>query len=73
MLPERIADMTVKELERLIERVVEEKLQSHQSSRRPVEDVLAEMWNTIWIPPPGTKSSLEMLREDRSCSSVSHI
>lgn len=65
MLPERIVDMTVKELELLIERVVEEKLQSRQPSRRPVEEVLAEMWNNLWTPPPGTKSSLEMLREDR--------
>jgi hypothetical protein len=32
---------------------------------RSVEEILASIDRHRWTPPPGAKSSLEMLREDR--------
>jgi hypothetical protein len=36
-----------------------------RQSDRPVGDVLKEMRKNVWTPPPGAKSSLELLREAR--------
>lgn len=33
--------------------------------QRSVEEVLAEIERDQWTPPPGAKSSIELLREDR--------
>ena len=32
---------------------------------RSVEEILASIDHNMWTPPPGAKSSLELLREDR--------
>ena len=32
---------------------------------RSVEEILASIDRNLWTPPPGAKSSLEFLREDR--------
>jgi hypothetical protein len=66
---ESIGEMTLQELEALIERVVEDKLRLRpmykQTSEKPIAELLDEIWNNRWTPPPGAKSSLEFLREDR--------
>jgi hypothetical protein len=67
MAAERVADMTIKELKALIDSAIEEKLRVWPGQRRDrsVAEVLESMRKNIWTPPPGTKSTLEMLREDR--------
>ncbi len=68
MAEKQVAEMTLAELETMISRVVDEKLQTPwpgQHRDRPTEEVLKSTFKHIWTPPPGTKSSLEMLREDR--------
>ncbi len=69
MAAERVGDMTLDELTQIIERVVDRRLRL-QPMRRPkdprsVEEILASIDRHMWTPPPGAKSSLEMLREDR--------
>jgi hypothetical protein len=70
MATEHVADMTVQELRTLVEAIVDERIRSctrpyKQQSDRPVREVLASMRRNLWTPPPGSKSSLELLREDR--------
>ena len=67
MAAERVGDMTVKELKALIDSAIDEKLRIWPRKRqdRPVAEVLESMRKNIWTPPPGAKSTLEMLREDR--------
>ncbi|HOA23469.1 MAG TPA: hypothetical protein PK801_15460 [Aggregatilineales bacterium] len=69
-MTEKVGDMDMHQLRRLIEQVVDERMRARlasyrQKSDRPIADLLAAMRENIWVPPPGTKSSLEMLREDR--------
>jgi hypothetical protein len=69
MASERVGDMTLDELNQLIDRAVDRRLRL-QPMRRPkdprsVEEILASIDRHRWTPPPGAKSSLEMLREDR--------
>jgi hypothetical protein len=63
----QVSDMTLDDLRSLIRSIVEEYVESTepQGSRPPVEEVLRSMRENLWTPPPGAKSSLEMLREDR--------
>ncbi len=69
MAAERVGNMTRQELEHLVERIVEQKLRLRpwpvEQIERPVDELLDAMWEHIWTPPPGAKTSLEMLREDR--------
>lgn len=73
-------ELTMDELKTLIAEIVEEKLEEkiHEtaSSRvrrlprrkrdtRSPEEVQASIERNRWTPPPGAKSSLELLREDR--------
>jgi hypothetical protein len=63
----RIADMTLEELNTLIEKVVIQHLSQAPKSRdtRGVDEILESIDSHFWIPPAGAKSSLELLREDR--------
>lgn len=69
MAAERVGDMTLDELTQIIEQVVDRRLRL-QPMRRPkdprsVEEILASIDRHMWTPPPGAKSSLEMIRESR--------
>jgi len=70
-----IADMTMDELKRVIDEAIDERLTRLLGTFEVVEAANDETlsWDEIrttveryrWTPPPGAKSSLEMLREDR--------
>ena len=68
METKRVTDMTVEELKALIVEVVDERLRNkEQPSRdnRSVKEILESIERHRWTPPPGSKSTLELLREDR--------
>ncbi len=67
MAAERVGDMTLEELKALINRTIDERSRVWPGQRtdRPIAEVLESMRKHLWTPPPGAKSSLEMLREDR--------
>ena len=74
-----IADMTLEELKRLIDRRIDERLGKmfgefeiqeadlfeDEPDNRTLQEVFASIEKNRWTPPPGAKSSLELLREDR--------
>jgi hypothetical protein len=69
MAVERVGDMTLDELTQIIEGVVDRRLRL-QPMRRPkdprsVTEILASIDRHRITLPPGAKSSLELLREDR--------
>lgn len=71
-----IQDMTLDDLKRFVERTIDERL-ARLLGEFEIADELAEgreiTWDDIraaverhrWTPPPGARSSLELLREDR--------
>ncbi len=71
-----IANMTMEELKKFVEEAIDERLTqllgTFELSEEPDEDT-GLTWDEIrdlverhrWTPPPGAKSSLELLREDR--------
>ncbi len=64
----RVTDMTVEELKALIVEVVDERLRNKEEPRRDnrsVKEILESIERHRWTPPPGSKSTLELLREDR--------
>jgi hypothetical protein len=64
---ERLADMTIDDLRALILQVLKEQqaLVQPVNQRRSLNEVLDSIDRYIWTPPPGSKSVLELLREDR--------
>jgi len=74
-----IANMTLEELKRLIDRRIDERLGrmfgafeiqeadlfEEESDNRTLQEVFASIEKNRWTPPSGAKSSLELLREDR--------
>jgi hypothetical protein len=74
-----IANMTVEELQQLIDRRITERLlnmlgkfeleddflDDDEPDTRTWEQVREDIERDRWTPPPGAKSSLELLREDR--------
>lgn len=72
-----IANMTPEELKKLIEATVDQRLTrllgdfelpelvEEEDDTRSLEEVFASIDQHMWTPPPGAKSSLELLREDR--------
>lgn len=66
---ERVGDMNRHQLRALVEEIVGERLRwrSHyrQHTDRPLAEVLEEMQQLIIVPPPGSPSVVELLREDR--------
>ena len=63
----QVADLTLDELNMLIEKVVDARLKQITKPRdkASVQAVLDSIDSHFWIPPDGAKSSLELLREDR--------
>jgi hypothetical protein len=65
----KVGDMTLTELKAVIREVVrEEKLVmpwAIQESDMPMGELIDDIFNNIWTPPPGAPSPLELLREDR--------
>ena len=75
-----IEKMTIKQLQRLIDQRIDERLMGllgkfeideeeffadEEPDTRTWEQVKQDIERDRWTPPPGTKSSLELLREDR--------
>ena len=68
-----IADMSLEELRKLIDEIVEQHLaldtseadQMYETDTRSLQDVYASLDRNLWTPPPGTPSTTELLREDR--------
>ncbi len=71
MTAQSVSDMNIGDLRAFVESIIEERLGTsrafsyRQQGDRPVEEVLQSMRDNLWTPPPGSKSSLEILREDR--------
>lgn len=68
MASQRVADMTLEELNQLIEVTVDRRFQvwsRPQEDKRSMAEVLASIQRNRITLPPGAKSSLELLREDR--------
>jgi hypothetical protein len=74
MASERIGDMTMAELVAMIQREVRARqLEDERIKRlltipkdpRTVKEILASIEEHMWTPPPGSPSTLELLREDR--------
>lgn len=69
MTGQRIGNMTLEELNQFVEQVVDRRLRLQPISRpkdsRSVQEILDSIDRNRFTPPPGAKSSLEMLREDR--------
>jgi hypothetical protein len=74
-----IANLTLEELKHLIDRRIDERLDrmfgefeiqetdlfEDEPDNRTLQKVFASIEDNRWTPPPGAKSSLELLREDR--------
>ena len=62
-----IADMTLEQLQTIIDNTVERKLQELLGvpDPRSLEEIFESIDRNMWTPPPDAKSSLELLREDR--------
>ncbi|MBW4588147.1 hypothetical protein G7B40_002510 [Aetokthonos hydrillicola Thurmond2011] len=68
METKHITNMTVEELKALIIDIVNERLSSKEQApqdNRSVKEILESIERHRWTPPPGSKSTLELLREDR--------
>jgi hypothetical protein len=67
MAVERVGNMTLDELNQLIAQAVGRILrtQSVRKDPRSVQEILDSIDRNMWTPPPGAKSTLELLREDR--------
>jgi len=67
MATERVGDLTIDELKAIIRETVKEEIKGIRQlgGKRSVKEVLETIDRHRWTPPPGSKSSLELLREDR--------
>lgn len=67
MATQRVADMTIDELKTLIAREVEQHMAiwPRPYDPRTPQEILDSIDRNMWTPPPGTPSTLAMLREDR--------
>lgn len=63
---ETVAEMTLSELNQLINKIVDRRLELvKKADTRTMDEVNESIRRNRWTPPPGAKSSLELLREDR--------
>jgi hypothetical protein len=62
-----VKDMTVDELKAMIAFVIDERLRNKEQPRekRSLQEIFDSIDRHRWTPPPGAKSSLELLRKDR--------
>lgn len=67
MATDRVGDMTVEELEALVEKVVDRRMGNVRQlgGKGSVQGVLDDIDKHLWTPPPGTPSVVELIREDR--------
>jgi hypothetical protein len=67
MNPEKVADMTIDELSEFVGEMIERRIMNYYKPQddRTVAEILADIDKIRWTPPPGAKSSLELLPEDR--------
>ena len=67
MAIQRITDMTLDELNQLIDSAIDRRLQAllKPDASQSHSELLEELDQLRFTPPEGTKSSLELLREDR--------
>lgn len=61
-------EMTIEQLEAMIDRLITRKLQQHavQTRTRTQEAVMDSIERNRWTSPSGAKSPQELLREDRN-------
>lgn len=64
MTDKDLAGMTLEELTQLIDQRIRQ-LVWQRTDRRPMREVRASVRRNRIVPPPGARSALEMLREDR--------
>ncbi len=71
-----VADMTLEELKRFVDEAIDERLTrllgtfeiadpANENHDLSWDEIRASVERFRWTPPPGVKSSLELLREDR--------
>ena len=67
MTVNNVADMSLDELRSFVSSIVEEQLRAlpRSAPARSWDEVRRSIEENRWTPPPGAKSSLELLREDR--------
>lgn len=67
MATERVGDMTLEELKALIRETVGQQTSGIRQlgGKRSVKEINESIRRHRWTPPPGSRSSLELLREDR--------
>ncbi len=70
MATERVGNMTLGELTRIVERIIEARLVEDEGdvpevNNEQLERIFDSIDQNMWTPPPGAKSTLELLREDR--------
>jgi hypothetical protein len=67
MATERVADLTMEELRDMIRREVDQRLRvwPRPYDPRSAREILDSIKRNRWTPPPGSPSTLELLREDR--------
>lgn len=67
MATQRIADMTLEELNQLIDEHIDRRFRESVKPRdtRSNSEILASIRKRRFTPPEGAKSTLELLREDR--------
>jgi hypothetical protein len=78
MAIQTIGNMTREQLQQLIEQTVERKLiellgedadmitfRDDETDTRSLDEVFESIDRNMWTPPSGSKSSLDLLREDR--------
>lgn|GEM_PF-609497 len=67
MAIQRIADMTLDDLNKVIEEAIDRRLQGllKPEDSRTTSELLEALDQLRFTPPEGAKSTLEMLREDR--------
>lgn len=70
MAAERVGDMTMQELRQMIRQEVDQRLRIHGLRKPPkdtrtVQEINESIRRHRYTPPPGSKSTGELLREDR--------
>ncbi len=77
MVAQTIGTMTKEELQAMIEQAIERKFKEllgetpdsrmfdAEQDARTVDEILASVKRNRWMPPPGSPSTTELIREDR--------
>jgi hypothetical protein len=63
MATNQVAEMSIEELAEFVDKRIYAVFKPRSS--RSVQEILESIDRNMWTPPPGAKSSLELLREDR--------